>query len=40
MPGGPALQPKLFAAGFSNGSVGHWAGVKRNIEFLARKVGW
>lgn len=37
---GPSLQPKLFAAGFSKGSVSHWAGVKRNIDFLARKVGW
>ncbi|WP_275230761.1 SIR2 family protein [Novosphingobium album (ex Liu et al. 2023)] len=37
---GPALQPKLFAAGFSNGSAAHWEGVKRNIGLLARKVSW
>jgi hypothetical protein len=36
----PARQAKLFVAGFSNGSAGHWAGVKRNMEHLSRKVGW
>lgn len=34
------LHPKLLAAGFSNGEVKHWDGVKHNIGFLERRVGW
>lgn len=36
----PEVQPKLLAAGFSNGSGNHWAGVLNNIDHLSRKVGW
>ncbi|URW75835.1 SIR2 family protein [Sphingomonas donggukensis] len=36
----PALKAELLAAGFSGGSNGHWDGVLKNVELLARKVGW
>ncbi|ROT94034.1 hypothetical protein EB810_13190 [Altererythrobacter sp. FM1] len=36
----PGLFDDLLAAGFSNGSKDHWNGVKRNIDLLARRVGF
>lgn len=34
------LHGQILAGGFSNGSQAHWDGVKNNITYLARRVGW
>ncbi len=38
--GEPRLKKALLAAGFSLGSEVHWDAVLKNVERLARKVGW